>query len=107
SPHTLQPGPTNISYETEFIGRARIDAILPDQGFTLPLAVENRIRVKRRLLERASQAIQNGKRSQTLYRYQITLSNHLDQEAIVTLRDQLPLSTDDAIRVELTNVTPK
>jgi uncharacterized protein (TIGR02231 family) len=106
SAYTLLPGEASIYHGDEFIGRTELRLIAPGEHFEVQLGVDDRVRVKRELLQREVSKRFIGGSRQMIYRYKITLTNLLPREVSITATDQLPLSDHEGIKVKLMEATP-
>jgi uncharacterized protein (TIGR02231 family) len=107
SEYTLLPGQVSIYHGDEFVGKTFIKTIAPNEQFEAQLGVDDRVRVKRELIQREVNKRFIGGNRQTQYRYKITLTNLLPREAKITLSDQLPVSSNEQIKVRLTDAAPQ
>jgi uncharacterized protein (TIGR02231 family) len=107
SDHTLRPGPASIFHDTEFVGTTTLEPWAPGEEVELALGVDDRVRVERELTRRAvGKAVLGGTRRHEAA-YRITIGNYGPRTASVTVVDQLPVSTDEAITVRDTQLDPK
>jgi len=104
---TFLPGGANIFHEGNFVGRTFLKTVVPNEEFEAHLGVDDRVRVKRELSERTAGKTFIGNTRRTGLGYKITLTNHLEWPAKVTVFDQLPISRHENIKVKLTEVTPE
>jgi uncharacterized protein (TIGR02231 family) len=107
SDYTLLPGTASIYHGMDFVGKTQIETIAPTEEFKVQLGVDDRIRVKRKLVKRdvGKTRIGNTRRSQ--FAYQITLTNHLPVPAHVTVFDQIPVGRHENIKTKLDSATPE
>jgi uncharacterized protein (TIGR02231 family) len=103
----LLPGGANIFHEGNFVGRTYLKTIVPNEEFEAHLGVDDRVRVKRELSERTAGKTFIGNTRRTGLGYRITLTNHLEWAAKVTVFDQIPISRHENIKVKLTEVSPE
>lgn len=107
SAYTLLPGQVSIYHGDEFVGKTFIRTIAPNEQFEVQLGVDDRVKVKRELVQREVNKRFIGGNRQTHYRYKITLTNLLTGEAQIAVSDQLPLSGNEQIKVRLTDSNPQ
>jgi len=108
SQHILLPGQVNIFHGTEFVGRTKFeDAIAPGQEFEVHLGVDDRISVTRELVESRVDKKFLGNNRRLLYGYKIELENHRSSAENITVRDQLPVSQHEAIKVQAGRIEPR
>lgn len=97
----LVDGPANVYYEDRYIGESMIRTAGINDTMDLSLGRDNDIRVERKELEdRASRKAIGNERKQTMT-YDITVKNNSSAPVRLTLRDQVPVSMDDQIKVEV------
>lgn len=97
----LVDGPANVYYEDSYVGESRISTEGMDDTLSLSLGRDNDIRVERKELEdRTSRRILGSDRKQTLT-YEITVKNTTAAPIHLVLRDQIPVSMDDQIKVQV------
>ncbi len=107
SPYLLLPGKANLFAGAEFIGATQMELIAPQGEFEIFLGVDDRIKVERELARReVDKTILGGKR-RFHYGYEIRLESALPSPATVTLRDQMPVSLHEEIKVRLETTEPR
>jgi uncharacterized protein (TIGR02231 family) len=102
----LLPGSANIFHGADFIGTTRLKTIVPNEEFEAQLGLDDRVKVKRELTARATGKTLIGNTRRTTAGYKITLTNHLERPARVTVFDQLPVSRHEQIKARLQEVSP-
>jgi uncharacterized protein (TIGR02231 family) len=108
SQHILLPGQVNIFHGTEFVGRTNFeDAIAPGQEFEIHLGVDDRISVTRELVESRVDKRFLGNNRRLLYGYRIEVENLKSSREKMTVRDQLPVSQHEAIKVQTGHIEPQ
>jgi uncharacterized protein (TIGR02231 family) len=76
------------------------------EEFEVQLGVDDQIRVERKLTRRSvSKAVLGGTRTIDIA-YEITLENHRDGKAKVSVHDHVPLSRDGEIKVKVRETSP-
>ena len=102
------PGPVNIFVGPDFVGTSRISTVAPTETAELFLGIDEGIRVKREpLKDRQGKAGILRQRKSQVYAFKITVENFKDRLQRVVVFDQIPVSGNDAIKVELAEPTPK
>jgi uncharacterized protein (TIGR02231 family) len=104
---TLLSGSANIFHEGNYVGRTFLETVAPNEEFEAQLGVDDRVKVKRELSERTAGKTLIGNTRRTGLGYKITLHNHLEREAQVTVYDQVPVSRHENIKVRVAEVTPE
>jgi len=85
-----------------------VELVAPGQTFELALGADERLRVERELVAReVDKAFIIGDRRRIRYAFEIELENLRDSRQIVIVRDQLPVSRDEQIKVKLDAADPK
>lgn len=103
---TLLPGEALIYHEDAFVGKTMIKTVVSGEKFEAQLGVDDRIRVKRDLIQREMNKRLIGGNRQVHYRYRITLKNLLPTPAKVTVMDQIPMGGHEQIKVKLSEANP-
>jgi len=107
SPYLLLPGLANIFLNEEFIGMTQIELTAPQEKLEAFLGVDDRVRIEREMKRRdVDKRIIGGKR-RLVYGYTIEIENLLPGEARLTVRDHLPVSRHEEIRVRLETAEPR
>ncbi|MBI5778610.1 MAG: mucoidy inhibitor MuiA family protein [Planctomycetes bacterium] len=95
-------GTINVFMGSDFIGSSQTASILPDEEFELTLTVDENLRVKRKLEEKEEKGPGFfGSSKHITYSFIIELENYKKENSIVTLVDQIPVSQNENITVEL------
>ncbi|QLQ39081.1 DUF4139 domain-containing protein [Micromonospora robiginosa] len=106
SDHTLLAGPAAVFHGADFVAATRLPVWAPGEEIELALGVDDRLRVERKLLRRAETKATLGSTRRREVEYRITVANHTPRPATVEVRDQLPVSRDEAVVVRETALTP-
>jgi len=102
----LLPGRARIFHGAQFVGETHLDTVAPGEEFEVQLGVDDQIKVERKLRRRStSRALLGGTRTIDIG-YEITVENHRDREAAVSVHDHIPVSTDGDIKVRARETTP-
>lgn len=105
--YAILPGSANVFLGNRFVAETRLANVSPGEKFDVSLGIDQGISVERRLIEhkRDSAGLMGGStRMDYAYRYEIT--NNKSEEIKIILEDQIPISTDDNIRVTLRQPDP-
>ena len=97
----LVDGPANVYYEDRYIGESMIRTAGINDTLDLSLGRDNDIRVERKELEDRTSRKAIGNEPKQTMTYDITVKNNSAAPVHVTLRDQVPVSMDDQIKVEV------
>ncbi len=100
--YQLLPGDVNVFQNTDYVGTSSIDSIAPTEEFEVFLGIDERIKVERKLEEKdtAKKGWLKDKKALS-YEYKIIIQNFLEKEANIIVIDQLPISQNEEIKVEL------
>jgi uncharacterized protein (TIGR02231 family) len=102
----LLPGRARIFHGAQFVGETRLDIVAPGEEFEVQLGVDDQIKVERKLRRRTtSKALLGGTRTIDIA-YEITVDNHRDRKATVSVHDHIPVSSDGDIKVRARETTP-
>ena len=106
SPLLLLPGPARVFHDARFAGETSLDTVASGEEFELQLGVDDQIRVERKLRRRStSKAVIGGTRTIDIA-YEITVENHRQDKARVSVHDHIPVSADGEIKVRLRETSP-
>ena len=102
----LLPGPMAVFRDGAFIGNGRLDLLRSGETFKLSFGVDDRVRVTYRLAggQRSSEGI-IAKDRRVERRYEIEVANLHQRAMRIEIQDQLPVSRDERIEVELLKAT--
>jgi uncharacterized protein (TIGR02231 family) len=102
----LLPGRARIFHGAQFVGETHLDTVAPGEEFEVQLGVDDQIKVERKLRRRiTSKALLGGTRTIDIG-YEITVENHRDRDATVSVHDHIPVSTDGDIKVRARESSP-
>jgi uncharacterized protein (TIGR02231 family) len=102
----LLPGPARVFHDGRFTGETALETVAAGEEFELQLGVDDQVRVERKLRRRiTSKAVIGGTRTIDVG-YEITVENHRQDRARVSVHDHIPVSTDGDIKVRLREASP-
>jgi uncharacterized protein (TIGR02231 family) len=102
----LLPGPARVFHDMQFVGETLLETVAAGEEFELQLGVDDQIRVERQLRRRnTSKAVIGGTRTIDIA-YEITVENHRQNKAQVSVHDHIPVSTDGEVKVRSRETTP-
>lgn len=107
SSYTLLPGPAQLFEGGEYLGATKIRHTAPGQELELALGADERVRVERKLIARNVDKTFLADRRRLRYGYRIEVENLRDTPQTVWVRDQLPVSRHEQIKVKLESAEPK
>lgn len=99
--YNLLSGTANIFFEGTFVGKSYINTMLTTDTFDISLGRDKNIVITRTLLKDFSEKKIIGVNKKEIRFYEISIRNKKKQEAEITIDDQLPLSSNSEIEVEL------
>ena len=104
----LLSGDASIFLSSEYVGTTKVKTTAPLEKFKIFLGIDDSIKVKRELVERnveKGNALQGNIRRIT-YAYRITVHNYANAPRKVVIRDHLPVSQHERVKVKVQNVQP-
>jgi uncharacterized protein (TIGR02231 family) len=104
----LLPGTISIFLDGNFVGTSNLSSVITTgEKFTLHLGIDESIKVRRKLQKRKGDEKGIFSRSHTEeFSFLITLESYRDSAEEIVLRDHIPVSTDEKIKVEVRTLTP-
>lgn len=99
--YQILDGEANLFFEETFIGRSLLDTKLLSDTLSISLGGDDDITVKRERLTEFSRTNFIGNKKADLETYRISVRNNKDQEITITVRDQIPVSTDKRIQLKV------
>jgi uncharacterized protein (TIGR02231 family) len=108
SEHVLLNGEANIFLSGEYVGATKVKTTAPAEKFKIFLGIDDGIKVKRELIERSVEkgnALQANMRRIT-YGYRITVHNYAVATRQVVIRDRLPVSQHERVKVRVQSIQP-
>ncbi|BFZ24970.1 hypothetical protein BsWGS_28008 [Bradybaena similaris] len=110
SQYTLLPGRTNIFLDNSFVAKADINAVAPKEEFECSLGVDPGLRVNYKPLVKVNSSSGIISKTQCISHEQaIEVKNMHDYSVKVVIRDNIPKSLDEKIKVNLVSphIDPK
>jgi uncharacterized protein (TIGR02231 family) len=98
--YPLLPGKVNTFTGNTYTGSSQLKKVAAGEKFDLFFGTDDQVTVKREELKQRKEAGMFSK-NRVSYRYRIELGNFRKEPLTVTLRDQLPVSGDEEIKVTL------
>jgi uncharacterized protein (TIGR02231 family) len=105
-PLLLLHGQARIFHGPQFVGETHLDSVAPGEEFEVQLGVDDQIKVERKLRRRTTSKAVIGSTRTIDIAYEITVENHRDRKATVSVHDHIPVSTDGDIKVRPRETTP-
>ena len=104
---TLLPGKANIFRDNTFVGTVQLENISPGQEYKVNLGIDERLKIERELVERQVDKKLIGQQRRMSYAYRLNVTNLHQVQVHLTLKEQLPVSRNEQIKVRLTLTNPK
>ena len=104
--YNLLPGQATVTFNNTFIGKTRINPNTADSLFTVTLATDPRVSVKREKQKQFCETKHVGNNTTTTESYLITVKNNQNKPVKLTLKEQYPISADKDIEVRVTEIKP-
>lgn len=104
----LLSGDASIFLSGEYVGTTSVKTTAPGEKFKIFLGIDDGIKVKRELIERAvdkGMLLQGGMR-RTTYAYRLVVHNYAPAPRHVVIRDHLPVSQHERIKVKVLSIQP-
>ena len=104
----LLAGDTSIFLSGEYVGTTQVKLTAPTEKFKIFLGVDDGLKIKRELTERAvdkGSLLQNDLRRIT-YAYRIAVHNYAAFPRKVVIRDHLPVSQHERVKVKVQSIQP-
>jgi len=100
--YPLLAGKANVFLDNSFVASVPIKTIMPADSFSLNLGIDDAIRVERKIVSRFTESVGTfSTKTRTRYEFENIIENHKKYPVEVALTDQLPVSADEKIVVEL------
>ncbi len=100
-PYNLMAGEASIFFEDTFVGRSVLDVDQPDDTLTVSLGQDRGISVSRTRVDDFSEKNFFGTTRSEQVGYEIALRSNKSQPITIVVEDQVPVSTNEQIRVEV------
>ncbi|MEG3955767.1 mucoidy inhibitor MuiA family protein [Microcoleus sp. herbarium2] len=104
---TLLPGKANIFRDNTFVGTVPLENVSPGQEYKVNLGIDERLKIERELVERQVDKKLIGQQRRMSYAYRLNVTNLHQVQVHLTLKEQLPVSRNEQIKVRLTLTNPK
>ena len=101
------PGEVKVYVDGSLIGKSKVACVAEGENFELYLGLEEQIKVTRDLDAQKSSTSRSGNRKRFIAAYRIEITNFLEAAAVVEVRDQVPVSQDNRIKVKVLGVEPR
>ena len=99
------PGKANVFIDNDMIGSLGLPDVQANGDFRLFLGIDDSISAKKQLVKKFTDT--KGNSVEVSYFYRITVKNLKDKPVTLIVRDGLPLSRSDDIKVKIDSVEPQ
>ena len=99
----LIPGNATIFHDGAYLGVTYLNPSIMSDTMNLSLGKDQKLQVKRTLLKNESKEKVIGDKILKTYAYYIELKNHKSSSVKITLQDQIPITQNTEIEIELIN----
>ena len=103
----LLPGKVSLYVDGAFLGFTELDFIATGESFELFLGLVDHLKLARSLDRRGSELSRRGARTKLSVAFLLRVENLGDRDELVQLRDRIPVSQTDQIRVSGIKVSPE
>lgn len=101
---SLMAGKANIYFDNTYVGNSYIDPSTNDDTLAVSLGQDQNITVKREKIANKCISKSFGLSKKHVRAYQIEIKNNRKEKIRIKIVDQLPLSSDEKIKVETVNI---
>lgn len=102
---SLQSGEATLYFENTYVGKSDLNVNQLTDTLTLSLGTDNSILVKREKRQDFTSKKVIGTNKTETYSFLITIRNNKSSQIRITLKDQVPISSNSGITVEATELT--
>lgn len=99
--YSLLPGESNIYFKGTFVGKGYIDPVQANDTLTLSLGRDRAIGIKRDQIKDFCKTSTLGSKQKTTKAYEITVTNTKKQAIELIIEDQVPISQNGEIEIEV------
>lgn len=103
--YSLLPGESNIYFRGTFVGKGYIDPALANDTLTISLGRDRAISIKRDQIKDFCKTSTLGSKQKTTKAYEITITNTKKQAIELVIEDQVPISQNGDIEVEIEEIS--
>jgi uncharacterized protein (TIGR02231 family) len=101
--YNLLSGPANLYFEGTYVGQSQLNITNPNDTLVLSLGRDKKILVKREQLNEFTTRKTLGSNVRESFSYRITVRNNKNETIKLHLEDQIPVSRNSQIEVELSD----
>jgi uncharacterized protein DUF4139/uncharacterized protein DUF4140 len=99
-------GEVNVFVDDDFLNKTFLNTMVPSDTLELALGSDEKIQIEKKLIKKyqESAGLLGGSKKIT-YEYEIQITNNRKSEEMITMQDQLPISMNEDIQLEI--ILPK
>lgn len=98
----LLAGKTNIFLDNSFVAHSKLKLVAPNEKFITSLGVDEGIHIEHKLLNRfAKEEGVFSKKGKKLFEFKILVKNNKKLDCKIKIKDQIPISQNQDVKVEL------
>lgn len=102
SPFAILPGPANVFIDNNFIGKTSLNSVAPQEEFLCNLGVDQGIKIIYKPIFKYRESTSSNSRTVSLtFKQLIEIKNLHDLNIHLIVKDQLPVSSEDKIKIHL------
>ena len=104
----ILPGPTSVYVDNGFVSTSKLAAVMPGEKFDAFLGADNGVHIERKLVNKVTEV--SGlfsKTRKTRYEILITAQNRKKIAERLSIRENVPVSQDERVKVEITAPRPE
>jgi len=103
--YNLLEGEANIFFEETFVGKSLLDVRFAKDTLQISLGIDKNIQVEREKITDFKSKNFFGSKKEELRNWKISIKNNKNQAINMLVFDQVPVSTNEEIKVELMNIS--
>lgn len=99
--YNLISGSASVIFENMYVGETRINPNLTDDKMSITLGDDKKISIRKEIVnDKSSEKLFSSYQEKT-FAYDLIVRNNKKEAVTMDLRDQIPLSKDEAVKIEL------
>lgn len=103
--YNLLEGEANIFFEETYIGKSLLDVRYAKDTLQISLGVDKNIQIEREKITDFASKKFIGSRKEELRNWKINIKNNKNQQISMVIFDQIPVSVNEEIKVEILNIS--
>jgi uncharacterized protein (TIGR02231 family) len=99
--YNLIPGSANVIFENMYVGETKINPNQTEDKMSITLGDDKKISIRKEMInDKASEKLFSSYQEKTIT-YDLVVHNNKKEAINIEIRDQIPLSKDEAVKIEL------